>query len=203
METSENLNEIAKALSLLQGKMKPASLDGNNPFFKSKYSTLLSVWDALKDHLLESQICIVQDAITTDLGITVSTRVIHASGQWMQFGPLSIPLAKKDAHSIGSSLTYAKRYSISAALGVVCDDDDDGNKATAAAPKVKPEASKEEIDLFLNEYSKKYSKDDILNFLESQSKAFGYTKGQIVFLANQKQSAFEEKIKSFLGAKDE
>lgn len=133
MKTSEEINEIAKALSELQGSMGPAKKDQINPYFKSYYADLTSVWNAIRDPLHENGLCVLQDAVTTEIGISVITRIIHSSGQWIEYGPLIVPLAKNDAQAVGSAISYGKRYAIGAALGVVAEVDDDGNKATKAA----------------------------------------------------------------------
>ena len=59
---------------------------------------------------------------------------LHASGEWISCGILSLPVSKIDAQGYGSALTYARRYSLSAAVGVA-PEDDDGNLASAAKPK--------------------------------------------------------------------
>ena len=46
-----------------------------------------------------------------------------------------MPVSKADAQGYGSALTYARRYSLSAAAGVAAELDDDGNAASAAKPK--------------------------------------------------------------------
>jgi hypothetical protein len=131
MKTSEMINEIAKAMSIAQGEMKPASKSSENPFFRSKYSNLAQVWDSIRDPLSKNGLCIFQDVLSIATGISISTRVCHASGQWIEFGPLEIPVAKKDAQSVGSATSYGKRYDLCAALGVVSDEegDDDGEAA--------------------------------------------------------------------------
>jgi hypothetical protein len=86
---------------------------------------------------------VVQDASLCDRGVSVTTRLIHSSGQWIEFGPLTVPMSKQDAHGVGSATTYARRYGLSAALGIVADDDD-GNAAvgngSGAASSSKPSA---------------------------------------------------------------
>lgn len=134
MKTSENITEVAKALSLMQGSMDPAKKDKVNPFFKSQYADLSSIWQAIREPLMENGLSVVQDAVTLEQGISVVTRILHSSGQWIEFGPLMVPLAKKDAQSVGSAISYAKRYAIGSALGVVAETDDDGNRATKSAP---------------------------------------------------------------------
>lgn len=132
MKTSENINEIAKALSTAQREMRPASKDSTNPHFRSKYSDLASVMDAIREPIGANGLSIWQDATLNEMGVNVTTRIVHLSGQWVEFGPLTIPLGKKDAHAVGSACSYGKRYALCAALGVVSDDDDDGNKAVAS-----------------------------------------------------------------------
>jgi hypothetical protein len=39
-----------------------------------------------------------------------------------------MPLAKPDAHGVGSAITYARRYALAAMVGIA-PEDDDGNKA--------------------------------------------------------------------------
>lgn len=129
MKTSENINELAKAMAEAQKNMKPASKDGLNPHFKSRYSNISSVWESIRGPLTENGLTVWQDVITCDKTVSVTTRVVHQSGQWVEFGPLIIPLARLDAQVIGSATSYAKRYALCAAVGVVSDDDDDGEAA--------------------------------------------------------------------------
>lgn len=130
MKKSEHLNEIAKAMSAFQGQMKSAAKDSNNPFFKSRYSNLESIWDAMREPFSKNELSAVQDVFTTDNGVSITTTILHSSGQWMEFGPLEIPISKRDAQSVGSATTYGKRYALGAACGVVSgEEDDDGEKA--------------------------------------------------------------------------
>jgi hypothetical protein len=132
--TSEQVNEIAAALSKAQGEMKPASKDATNPHFKSKYADLAANVEAARGPLAKHGLSVVQEATTAERGIAVATRLLHSSGQWIQFDPLTVPLAKADAHGVGSATTYARRYALGAALGLVAEDDD-GNAAVVAEPK--------------------------------------------------------------------
>lgn len=130
MTTSEAVHEIAAALAKAQAKLRPASKDAVNPAFRSKYADLAAVTEAAKVYAAEG-IAIVQDAQTSEAGVSVATRLLHTSGQWIEVGPLTVPVSKRDAHGIGSATSYAKRYSLSAAgLIVAGDEDDDGNAAS-------------------------------------------------------------------------
>lgn len=130
MRTSEQINEIAKAMAVAQNEMKPALKDSLNPHFKSKYSNIESVWDAIRIPMTSNGLTIWQDVTTEEKSVAITTRIVHISGQWVEFGPLSIPLNKMDAHGVGSASSYGKRYALCAAVGVVSgDEDDDGNLA--------------------------------------------------------------------------
>lgn len=130
MKTSENIIEISKAMNSAQRSMRPASKDSTNPHFRSKYSDLASVMEAIREPIGINGLSVWQDATLDEIGVKVTTRIVHVSGEWVEFGPLTIPLAKKDAHAVGSACSYGKRYALCAALGVVSDEDDDGNKAS-------------------------------------------------------------------------
>ncbi len=175
MKTSENIDQISKSVSIAQGEMNPASKSTVNPFFKSTYSNLTQVWDAIREPLSKNNLSVFQDVVTTSNGIAVTTRLAHSSGQWMEFGPLEINLIKKDAQSLGSATSYAKRYALCAAVGVVSDEDDDGEKAMARDIKDKktvvqkeietPEMANAIVEAYLSKYMKHdlYDKSDIPN----------------------------------------
>lgn len=136
MKSSEQINEIAAALAKAQGLLKPASKDSENPHYRSRYADLASCWAAWHAVGPDCGLGVVQDVTTDDRGVSVTTRVLHTSGQWYECGPLIVPLSKPDAHGVGSATTYAKRFSLGAALGIVAEDDvdDDGNAAVASKP---------------------------------------------------------------------
>ena len=149
MKTSEQIDKLAEAMAKAQGELKPALKDSVNPAFRSKYADLTSVWDACRGPLTTQGLVVWQDVTTEPEGIAVTTRIAHTSGQWVEFGPLTVPLMKHDAHGVGSATSYAKRYALSAAVGVVSDDDDDGAQAVeragrppAATPEVTGERTK-------------------------------------------------------------
>lgn len=131
MKTSEEIKDIASAMSKAQAVMKAAHKDSTNPAYRSKYADFTAIWDACRGPLTTNGLTVWQDVQSTEGGVSVTTRVVHASGQWVEFGPLTVPLpqTKQDAHAVGSATSYAKRYALSAAVGVVADDDDDGNAA--------------------------------------------------------------------------
>ncbi len=97
--------------------------DNANPFFKSKYADLSSVWEACREALVDHGLAVIQTASTNEHGASVETMLCHSSGEWVS-ETLTLPLAKHDAQGIGSALTYARRYGLSAIVGVAPEDDD-------------------------------------------------------------------------------
>jgi hypothetical protein len=138
MKTSTEINEISAALALAQSEMTGAKKSAANPFFKSSYSDLSSVVEAISKPFSAHDIAFFQSVSTTETGmISVVTRLMHKSGQWIESDPLLLPPVKNDPQAFGSAVTYGKRYSLQAAAGVPSVDDD-GNAATqAVAPKKK------------------------------------------------------------------
>jgi hypothetical protein len=139
MQKSEQLNELAKAMSAVQLELRPASKDANNPFFKSKYADLNSVWNACRDLLGKHGLAVIQgNSVGLDGTVIVETILTHSSGQWIQ-SELALPLAKTDPQGVGSAITYGRRYGLAAIIGIVADEDDDGNAASRnGQPKVEP-----------------------------------------------------------------
>ena len=129
MITSEQINEIAAAGAKAQWEMQPAIKDAVNPAFRSKYADYAAIREAARVYAKHG-IAVWQEVTLVERGVSVLTRLTHVSGQWMEFAPLTVPLAKQDAHGVGSATTYAKRYALSAALGIASDEDDDGDAAS-------------------------------------------------------------------------
>lgn len=129
MNTSEQINEIAAALAKAQSKIKTAIKDSSNPHFRSKYADLASVREACADALSTNDIAVVQAHGFDGAHVTLTTRLVHKSGQWLESVYLIKP-TKEDPQGYASATTYARRISLSSMVGVVADEDDDGNAAS-------------------------------------------------------------------------
>lgn len=138
MKTSESIAELAKSLAEFQSSVKQPEKDGNNPHFKSKYVTLDGTVKAIHECAPKHGLSYTQMPVSNEDGVGVVTIIFHSSGQFIEFDPFILPLEKKTAQGVGSATTYARRYSLSAAFGIVSDLDDDGNEATDNAPEPKP-----------------------------------------------------------------
>ena len=136
MNHSESIAKLATALSIVQGKLTHAKKDSANPFFKSKYADLESVWDACRSLLSENGLAVMQfPGEYYDGTMHLTTILTHKSGEWIG-QDMSVPVTKPDAQGAGSALTYMRRYALAAVVGVV-QADDDGNAASAPKPVVK------------------------------------------------------------------
>ena len=135
MNQSESIANLAKALSIVQGKLTYAKKDSKNPFFKSNYADLESVWDACRDLLSNNGLAVSQfPGLYSDLDKSMSlvTILTHESGEYIT-QEMSVPVSKADAQGAGSALTYMRRYALAAVVGVV-QADDDGNAASSPKP---------------------------------------------------------------------
>jgi hypothetical protein len=130
MKTSESIANIAKALAAFQKEVKQPEKSGENPHFKSKYVTLDGTVKAIHDCAPTHGLSYVQMPVTNESGVGVVTLIMHESGEFIQMDPFILPMDKKTAQGAGSATTYARRYSLSAAFGIVSDLDDDWNEAT-------------------------------------------------------------------------
>lgn len=140
MNQSEQINELASALSKAQASIQPAIKDSLNPFFKSKYADLPSIWNACKEALTQNGLAVIQTMDASSGQLMLITTLAHSSGQWIR-SSLPINPTKNDPQALGSAITYMRRYSLAAIAGVTTDDDDDGNCASQPAPKTAPPAN--------------------------------------------------------------
>ena len=136
MPQSESIKELATALSKVQGELTYAKKDSANPFFKSTYADLESVWDACRSLLAKNGLSVIQMPGNYFEGrMWLVTKLCHTSGEWIE-QEMSVPVQKADPQGAGSALTYMRRYALAAVVGVV-QADDDGNAASSPKPVVK------------------------------------------------------------------
>lgn len=127
--SSDNINELATALAKAQGEITAAMQDKVNPHFKSSYASLNSVWDACRVPLSKNGLSIIQTMQSQDDALTLVTTLAHCSGQYIK-SFLPIATTKATPQALGSAITYMRRYSLAAIVGVAPDEDDDANEAT-------------------------------------------------------------------------
>ena len=139
MQHSESIKELAAALLKAQQSFETATKGADNPFFKSKFADLPEVWRVAKGPLGANGLAIVQSPESDgNGGIEIETMLVHApSGEWIK-SRIRMQPVKNDPQGVGSCITYARRYALSALIGIVADEDDDGNAASHAAPPAPP-----------------------------------------------------------------
>ena len=162
---SEQINELAKALAAAQGELEPAEKNataaiGEKGKLSRKYADLTAMIDAVRKVLPKHGLSIAQIVLPTEGVAHVRTMLMHESGQWLASEcrmPYDNTGSKNTVQSMGSAITYARRYSLSALVGVVADDDDDGEGAWRRdddlepprrnAPEPAPQSKPERVDL--------------------------------------------------------
>ena len=136
---SDSIKNISKALVGAQADVGKALKNQKNTHFKSQYADLSAVLEVSKPALAKHGLALAQFPGEAEGRLTMSTMLIHESGEWIQLPPASIPIQAQTAHGFGSAISYLRRYTTQAILAIsVGLDDDDGNEATAQAPKRKP-----------------------------------------------------------------
>jgi hypothetical protein len=135
---SNDITKLAGAMIKVQQTLPAAPKDRENTFTRSRYATLNSVFKACRDALLSQGIWVTQYPIPVEQNhIGLVTKLVHAeSGQW-QSSLMVMPLPKSDPQGYGSAMTYARRYGITALVGIVVENDDDGEVACRRGSSVK------------------------------------------------------------------
>lgn len=144
---SESIAQLAEALATVQGQIKSASKDkvAKTDKFKYSYATLDSIWDVARKPLSENGLAVVQIPTNSQDGFSLETILVHSSGEWIS-GIMTLPLVAgrmSELQSMGSAITYARRYMLGAMVGVTTEDDDDGQRA---ASQSKPLPAKTKVD---------------------------------------------------------
>jgi ERF superfamily len=143
---SPSIGNLVKALALAQINFEKVLKDIENPAYvrgnkAMKYADLATVIDATRPHLAANGLSIIQmphARFGTDDAkeLTLTTLLAHSSGEWIA-SDLTLPAMMRerfDAQSVGSAITYARRYALAAITGVA-QEDDDGNKAAGIGTK--------------------------------------------------------------------
>jgi hypothetical protein len=136
--SEQGISNLASALAKFQGEVKNPSNTAKNPQFKSKYAPLDEVINTVKPILESNGLSFIQSTGSYGENVVITTLLMHESGEWLESDPLTLPAYQlksggvKDfnAQGAGSAITYGRRYSLSAILGLSSEDDDDGNNAS-------------------------------------------------------------------------
>lgn len=159
---SNDISKLAEALSKFQWTVEAPEKDSTvkvktstGGSYEFSYATLDSITKTIKKPLAESGLA----TFSIIRGENFVTKLVHTSGQWIEstLKLADLTNGKKGAQELGSAITYARRYLLCSILGVVADEDDDGNKAsgnevqdkTAKTADAKPWFNQEQFDNFI------------------------------------------------------
>lgn len=130
IRSSESTQNLSKALIECAPEITSVakSREAKTAKFTYRYATLDGVIDILRSVLPKHGLWFVQMPETEEGRMYLRTRVIHTSGEWIEF---AFAFDKTDgganeAQKIGISITYFRRYILSAIFGISADDDTDG-----------------------------------------------------------------------------
>jgi hypothetical protein len=148
MRSSDSITKISAALAKALPEIQNATKDAKNPAYRSTYATLNAVMDAVKPALFSHGVVVVQGPGWRDGIVTVTTRFLHESGEWIET-EAGAPVAHRfekvdgvvtdkgpDAQTAGSAISYLRRYSLAAMAGIT-QEDDDGNAASGTRPEAR------------------------------------------------------------------
>ena len=124
------MENICKAFVKFQSEFKGMKPDSSNPFFKSTYISLDGILETARPILAKNGLAVIQEATGDGEYIFVKTKLIHESGEMIETEVLKMKPQKNDPQSMGSCITYSKRYQLAALLGICECIDDDANIAT-------------------------------------------------------------------------
>ena len=155
---SSDLKDLFTALAKAQAEMQTAELSSQNPYFKTRYADLAAIVKASRPALTQNGLALIQQIITHDDSHTyLYTMLCHNSGQWVESRVRIVP-PKNDAQSLGSYITYLRRYSIAAICGIVTSNEDDDAELAMAGDR----------EMFSKSNGKYASRDSGVEFVSSQ-----------------------------------
>jgi hypothetical protein len=125
------IDQLAAALVSAQAEFSAVPKTSDNPFFRSKYADIATVVSHAQPILAKHGLAVSQHPTVVDGEPSLTTYLIHSSGQFIS-STMKLCAAKMDPQGQGAAITYARRFAYQAVLGLVADEDDDGNAASSA-----------------------------------------------------------------------
>lgn len=142
MLSSDTIGEVCKALAKAQAAMPNVVKNAqvSTGAYKFRYATLDAILDAVREPLAANGLAVVHAISHANGNLVLTARLLHESGEWLGS---SVPLAaeKGGIQGLGSAITYLRRYTLAALLGIAADDDDDGVAADGKVARVTRDAT--------------------------------------------------------------
>lgn len=129
--TATKKKTLVEALAAFQADLPQIALDGVNPHFKSKFATLANITKIVFPKLSEHGFAFSVGSFVDNGLLVLDAHLIHESGESRS---AQFPITETNPQRVGSAVSYYRRYALAALTGIVADEDDDGNTASAPAP---------------------------------------------------------------------
>jgi hypothetical protein len=172
IEQTEQNQKLCEALVKAVGELSNVAKTAANPYFKSKYAPLDAIIDATRPVLAKHGLAVIQEPLFMEGTAGVETTIVHKEGG-SKSSTLLLPLKDQSPQGVGSAITYARRYSLAAVLGIAAEDDDDGNISTGLAKKEEAKPAKSPVREISKEEAKAtatWKNVEITNIKEIQGK---------------------------------
>jgi hypothetical protein len=130
MTPTQSPQTLWTALAAATASFPAIQLDSVNPHFRSRYSSLAALQGAVKPALQRHGLLLHYDSRYADGVLHVSAILQHVPTGESISATAPVPLAKNDPQGAGSAITYGRRYALGMLLGLVAEEDDDGERAT-------------------------------------------------------------------------
>lgn len=128
MKTSDKIDELAKALTAFQKASPPITKDKTAKLgsYSYKYADLSTIWEKIRGTLADNELSVIQSPSSYQTEQSLTTMLLHSTGQWVS-DTMSLKIIQDTPQGQGSAITYARRYALTAMLGLVADDDNDAS----------------------------------------------------------------------------
>jgi hypothetical protein len=209
MKTSETVKQVSDALVLASGEISNPVRDSVNPYFNSKYASLDGMLDRIRATLETHGLCVVQGQdVETTSHVIIETRIIHKSGEYIETYCSAKP-KNTDPQSIGSAITYCRRYGLMSALNIAGGDDDDGNTCSGDQRQTSKQWKQDRPVSSINDDTKKelarvasqigqFDPADKTRLIKDLNASFGTVCGPDVTAENATQADGEKVLQSML-----
>lgn len=126
MKTSEEIKQIIAGLGAFQKECPTITKDKQG--YGYKYASFDTIVSTVKPILIKHGVIFAQSIGSNQLGMLITTRIMHSSGEWIE-DTMMLPATQmknvNNVQAMGASITYGKRYGLSALLGIAVDEDTD------------------------------------------------------------------------------
>lgn len=145
MQKSESIKNISISLIKFQAEVQNPKNTADNPFYKSKYAPLNEILNEVRPLLSLHGLAVIQSPSGDGEKITINTLLVHESGEWIEFDPLTLKAEKITPQGAGVAITYGRRYSLSSVTGIASEPDDDGNSLEGEQDQATTQLSEAQI----------------------------------------------------------